>query len=206
MRGPKQCREAGRAMGMLDTRRPLGEDSATFRGWRKPRSVGLLLAGVPAPGSPAARKRGGRPRTSGRAPGLAPSPRGLPRTPRHGDGDSRYLSGAAGLRYGGRRGLFSAAVKRGRAATPTSAGASGRASPPRGCQPGPALGWRLSHGSRAAKADRGPREGEASGPSAGGGLSGTPQHRTLGPRATPERLTPSVRFQPLFIVCALRKV
>lgn len=50
---------------------------------------------------------------------VAPPPRGLPR---HGDGDSRYLSGAAGLRYGGRRGLFSAAVKRGRAATPTSLG------------------------------------------------------------------------------------
>lgn len=42
-----------------------------------------------------------RPRTSGRAPGLAPPPRGLPR---NGDGDSRYLSGAAGLRYGGLRG------------------------------------------------------------------------------------------------------
>lgn len=147
-------------MGMLDTLRPLAEGRATFRGWRKPRSVGLLLLASPRQGRQrhGSAEAGRDQRARARPRPVAPPPRGLPR---HGEGDSRYLSGAAGLRYGGRRGLFSAAVKRGRAATPTSAGASGRASPPRGRQPGPAPGRRLSHGNRAAKADRGPREGEA---------------------------------------------
>lgn len=175
-----------RAVGMLQTRRPLGESTATERGerggGREPRSVGLLL--LASPHQVARDSQAQRPQISGCAPGLAPPPRGLPR---NGDGDSRYLSGAAGLRYGGRRGPFSAAVKRGREATPTPASTSSQASPPRGCQPGPAMGRRLSHGSPAAKADRGPRAGEASGPSAGGGLSGTPQRRTLGPKATPKR-------------------
>lgn len=169
---------------MLETRRPLAEGRATFRGDQDPRSVRLLLPASPRQGRQAARKRGGR-GPAGARPASPRRPRGLPR---NGDGDSRYLSGAAGLRYGGRRGPFSAAVKRWRAATPTPASALGRASPPRRRQPGPALGRLLSHGSRAAKADRGPREGAASGPRTGGGFWGTPQHRTLWPRGDPQEL------------------
>lgn len=116
---------------MLETRRHRGRQSDIPLG-PGPAVRRASAAGVPAPESPAAREAR-RPRTSRRAPGLAPTPRGLPR---NGDRDSRYLSGAAGLRYGGLRGPFSAAVKRGRAATPTPASASGRASPSRGRQPG----------------------------------------------------------------------
>lgn len=102
-------------MGMLETRGKAERHSAGT-GNRGPSSF--------CSGRPRARVTGGsearRPRTGGRAPGLAPPPRGLPRIRGRGLALPERRRGSAVRRPAGA--LFSAALKRGRAATPSPGG------------------------------------------------------------------------------------
>lgn len=171
------------------------------RGSAPPRGAG---GGGPAPhATPGARDRGGRRRAARTRPHHA-----APLAPRNEDGDSHYLSGAAAPRGHGRRGRFPAAGKRGleggrAGGDPHSGrrlGPSG-ASLRRGRERGPALGRRLSHGSRAAKADRGPREGgRRAAPTREEGFQGRRGTGHLAPWPPPPPLQPRDRRFPDFIL------